>query len=376
MSKYATPTWSNITPIPLDDGSTHYDNPEHEQEGSGNGNGTYPLATIAYSVEYEEATAYLRAVMAADEMSERALQLTEDVILLNPAHYTVWLYRAKILSALEKDLNKELEWVNKLAMTHLKNYQIWHHRQLIISNTTIFPTLPAQELPFLKQMFALDSKNYHVWTYRHWLVRHFKLWDHPQELADTEALIDADVRNNSAWNHRWVLKFGPRGGVDAGMPLGTDEKGQRGSLDVVDEDLVDGEIEYVKGKILLAPENRSPWGYLRGLVRAAGREMGELEGFAKRFILEEVEGEGGDGGTGAGAGEVKYFVKSSLAVEWLADVYAAAAAETETETQEGGKGKGEAVKMFMLLREKYDPIRKNYWDYRIRMLGGEAAGVA
>jgi protein farnesyltransferase/geranylgeranyltransferase type-1 subunit alpha len=51
---------------------------------------THPLATIAYSPEYAEATAYLRAVMAANEMSERALELTEDVIRLNPAHYTVW----------------------------------------------------------------------------------------------------------------------------------------------------------------------------------------------------------------------------------------------------------------------------------------------
>lgn len=28
--------------------------------------------------------------MAINEMSERVLQLTEDVIMMNPAHYTVW----------------------------------------------------------------------------------------------------------------------------------------------------------------------------------------------------------------------------------------------------------------------------------------------
>ena len=78
FGKYAqSPEWANIEPIPLDD-------------GSGNGDGIIPLATIAYSPAYTEATSYLRAVMAANEMSERALKLTEDIIAINPAHYTVW----------------------------------------------------------------------------------------------------------------------------------------------------------------------------------------------------------------------------------------------------------------------------------------------
>lgn len=74
--KYANdPEWASIKPIQLDDGSD---------------SGAMPLASIAYPSEYLEATSYLRAVMAANEMSERALRLTEDVISLNPAHYTVW----------------------------------------------------------------------------------------------------------------------------------------------------------------------------------------------------------------------------------------------------------------------------------------------
>lgn len=76
MGDYSTnPEWASITPIPLNDGSE---------------SGAIPLATIAYPPEYLEATSYLRAVMAANEMSERALRLTEHVISMNPAHYTVW----------------------------------------------------------------------------------------------------------------------------------------------------------------------------------------------------------------------------------------------------------------------------------------------
>jgi protein farnesyltransferase/geranylgeranyltransferase type-1 subunit alpha len=86
--KYSSsPEWANIQAIPLDDGSQ-------------NDEGPTPLAAIAYKPEYLEATSYLRAVMAANEMSDRALQLTEDVISMNPAHYTVWYVQPYVSVAL------------------------------------------------------------------------------------------------------------------------------------------------------------------------------------------------------------------------------------------------------------------------------------
>ncbi|KAJ5273464.1 CaaX farnesyltransferase alpha subunit Ram2 [Penicillium angulare] len=326
--KYASdPEWASVTPIPLDDGEE---------------SGATPLAYIAYPTEYLEATSYLRAVMAANEMSERALKLTQDVIAMNPAHYTVWIYRAKILFALEKDLNEEVSWLNQVALKYLKNYQIWHHRQVIMSTRATFPTLPPKEQDFLVDMFAQDSKNYHVWTYRHWLVRHFKLWDHPREVEDINHLLKADVRNNSAWNHRYMLRFGPREGeLDAGMANAGDMSttpGDKGVLGVVDEDMVDSELLYAQEAIVRAPENRSPWWFARGVLRASGRRLEEWEEFAGKFVVGDA-------------------VKSSHAVEWLADVYA------------GGGREGLAVDMLNLLKEKYDPIRKNYWDYRIKALG-------
>jgi protein farnesyltransferase/geranylgeranyltransferase type-1 subunit alpha len=64
--------WADIEPLPQDDGSLH------------------PLAAIAYTEEYSEAMGYLRAVMANNEFSDRVLGLTEHIISMNPAHYTVW----------------------------------------------------------------------------------------------------------------------------------------------------------------------------------------------------------------------------------------------------------------------------------------------
>ncbi|KAI9816993.1 MAG: hypothetical protein M1826_001688 [Phylliscum demangeonii] len=102
------PVWTDIVPVPQDEG------------------GPNPLAAIAYSDEYAEAMAYFRAVMAADEFSERVLDLTEHIIDLNPAHYTVWLYRAKTLFAMKKNLRQEIEWLNEIALAFQKNYQIWY----------------------------------------------------------------------------------------------------------------------------------------------------------------------------------------------------------------------------------------------------------
>ena len=74
MEKFysTSPQWADIIPIPQDEG------------------GPNPLAAIAYSEEYSEAMSYLRAIMANNEKSERALALTEHIIEMNPAHYTVW----------------------------------------------------------------------------------------------------------------------------------------------------------------------------------------------------------------------------------------------------------------------------------------------
>lgn len=38
----------------------------------------------------KEAMDYFRAIAAMEEKSERALELTETIVRMNPAHYTVW----------------------------------------------------------------------------------------------------------------------------------------------------------------------------------------------------------------------------------------------------------------------------------------------
>ena len=113
------------------------------------------------------------------------------------------LYRAKVLFAINASLRDEIAWLNPTALKHLKNYQIWHHRQTIVDKLDS----PKGETAFISRMFEADAKNYHVWSYRQWLVRRFDLWE-KGELESTEEMLKKDIRNNSAWNHRWFVVFG------------------------------------------------------------------------------------------------------------------------------------------------------------------------
>lgn len=61
-----------------------------------------------------------------------------------------------------------------------------------------------------------------------------------EELAYSARLIEADVRNNSAWNHRFFAA--------SGLGLGK------------------GDLDFAAAAIRRAPGNESPWNYLRGWV--------------------------------------------------------------------------------------------------------------
>ena len=183
------------------------------------------------------------------------------------------------------------------------------------------PKIPPTELPFLARMFAKDAKNYHVWAYRQWLVRHFEIWD--AELPCIESLIRADVRNNSAWNHRWFVNFGREDGKQ------------------IEDSIYEREILFAQSAIVQAPQNQSPWSYLMGVVKKRGDGLTQLKDFAGDFADIDKEDE----------------VKSSHALECLATIWA-----KEKEVMK-------ATKALNLLGSKYDPIRKNYWDYRKSLLG-------
>jgi protein farnesyltransferase/geranylgeranyltransferase type-1 subunit alpha len=213
-------------------------------------------------------------------------------------------------------------------------------------------TLPSTEPSFLALMLSKDAKNYHVWSYRQWLVRHFSLWD--SELDLIESFLRDDVRNNSAWNHRWFLIFGrvmnPTVDSIVQMTRGGDKGGQQGhgtGFQAIDPAIIQREITYAQAAIRLAPQNQSPWNYLRGVLKAQGDGLGELAAFAEEFGNVDHEDE----------------VRSSHALDFLADCYA--------ERREPER----ADKALEILARRYDPIRRNYWNYRRGLLGVKAVAA-
>jgi protein farnesyltransferase/geranylgeranyltransferase type-1 subunit alpha len=246
---------------------------------------------------------------------------------------TVRLYRAKIIlstptSELPATLLTELEFLNPLSLKHLKNYQIWQHRQTIITALGQW----QQDPPFLEKMLALDAKNYHVWSYRQWMVNHFNLWDEKVESDYVEKLLDEDVRNNSAWNHRWFLMFGRL----------------EGNAELAKKEVVKREWDWAMEKIEKAPQNESAWNYIRGLLNKG-------EGAGKIEIHEAIEAVKPYGET---------TVRSSYALDVLAMLYAEAG-----QTQE-------ACDALDKLAEKYDPIRSGYWMYRKRQIRPDTQPIA
>ncbi|KAG8857107.1 CAAX geranylgeranyltransferase alpha subunit [Serendipita sp. 411] len=305
-----------------------------------------PLVPIFYPPEYKDALDYFRGIVATEERSERVLELTERIIRMNPAHYSVWQYRYETLMALNSSLEKEIRLMDELALAHMKFYQVWHHRKLLMMKHK----RPLAELSFIAKVLAMDVKNYHTWAYRQWLLTYFdddELWRY--ELPFVDLLLKEDVRNNSAWHHRFFVVF------DSGVRDGDEDRAM----------VIRRELSYSKQKIALAPNNLSAWNYLRGVLNKTGTKFGSVKSFVIPYTLPREEG--------ASAEEVLDLDNPSpssyatlpcaLAMEFLVDVY-----EEEGELNR-------AVELLTSLAEEHDTMRKRYWDYRAKNIIGNAAAA-
>ena len=237
--------WSDVTPIPQDDGPN-------------------PPVPINYSEEFVEVMNYFRAVLQNDERSDRALSLTSEVIDLNAANYTAWYFRRLILQSLEVDLREEFKFTESVFRVSPKNYQLWFHRRWLVEQTNEH----HREWEFTAMALEGDSKNYHAWSHRQFTFFHFNLQTTPKEYKNEENflhnMIARDVRNNSAWNCYYYLC--------------------RSRDDCASQDDINSELAFVWKHICHSPNNQSSWSYLRGFLKIFPKYSEDIEERCKEFI--------------------------------------------------------------------------------------------
>ncbi|KAK9693010.1 Protein prenyltransferase alpha subunit repeat [Popillia japonica] len=303
------PDWKDVEPIPQDDGEE-------------------PVVTIAYSKEFTDVYDYFRGILKTQEKSERALQLTKDAANLNPANYTVWQYRRDIIKALKKDLREELEYIRQTIRKHSKNYQVWHHRKVLVE----WLNDGSEELEFTKSILETDDKNYHAWQHRQWAMKTFKLYE--GELDYVDSLLQTDIRNNSAWNQRYFVVNNTTGFTDV---------------------VLSNEIDYTLNKINIAKENESAWNYLRGLL------LHDKEGLSKNQkvvkFCEDLYNSGN---------------RSAFLLALLVDMC------DEEITQGSGDvllARQKGIDLCKELASNYDTIRCKYWEYMANTLEKKGTGT-
>ncbi|CAG0881913.1 unnamed protein product [Darwinula stevensoni] len=293
------PEWKDVKPVPQDDGP-------------------HAVVAILYSEKFKDVHDYFRAVTRIGETSERALELTKDAIELNPANYTVWQYRRKLLRELGKDLYEELTFVRGHIEQQPKNYQVWHHRHVLVE----WLQDPLLEKRFTEMMLSQDAKNYHAWQHRTWVVKAFQLYE--GELDFTDQLLKEDVRNNSAWNYRFFLMLYPK---------------------KADDETAKKEILYTMKAISRVTHNESAWNYLRGLmVKLCACNPNVLD-MIWDFCLELKK-------SGTDSPHLLAFMIDIL------DARMEASIENRQENLKSAQG------LCRLLAQEKDKIREQYWLYQ------------
>jgi len=375
-------TFQDLAPVPQDDGDV-------------------PVCAINYPVDFRVAYDYFRAVLRKDERSDRALDLTEICLELNPANYTAWHFRrlclyekAKLgdggggdepsppatIAAAADLFERDLALASRLGGHNPKNYQIWYHRRALLEELGRQQESPPRrleefcrnELEYLRQVAVVDAKNYHMWSHRQWVAQILSgigvdkgerpIWE--EELEYSREMIGLDVRNNSAWNHRWFachrgkqhpLSLTGNGESFAGTATGNGE-GRR-------------ELEYALAQARIDPYNESPWRYfvavLKEVVKTLRKQGNEKSGVGDAdSVLEEYEQQMWDvqqvlEGIRENSGKEAPGVSPNL-LSAAIDVLEMKAAAPESAPAALRK----VVDLATSLATEHDPIRRKYWLLR------------
>lgn len=242
---------------------------------------------------------------AANDLTPAALDLTSQLLRLNPEFYTIWNYRREILlhtylappssspddtyhQTLTAHLHNELTFLLPLLKTHPKCYWLWNHRLWTLHQSTPLPNNPfwSAELTLATHLLRRDVRNFHGWMYRRLLVPQIagaSLTE--QEFAYTTAMLQGagGMSNYSAWHQRSGL-----------IPRLLEE---RGAGEQERMDFLEDELELVRRYTSTNPWDSAVWFYHWWLVGSSAVGAGEGEAVVVRMergvrllmVGEEVE---------------------------------------------------------------------------------------
>ena len=218
------------------------------------------ILKIQYTKEEKKLQNLFRGVLQTNEISLRVYNLTSKVIEEFPTNYVAWLVRRKCLNEV-KEINtlEELKWLDEQIEENQKNYQIWHHRKLLIEKLND----SSHEKEVLNNIFLSEPKNFHAWSHRIWMIRRFNNTE--GEFDFIEKMLKDDIKNNSAWNYRFFLV-------------------QYINNNKMDKHIIEKEIKYAINKIKLCYINECPYCYIRGCIIKFGYKFSDF-----LFVKEELE---------------------------------------------------------------------------------------
>ena len=218
------------------------------------------LMKIQYTDEETEIMDIFRAVLNSKEVSLRVYELTTSVISYFPTNYCAWVLRRQCLDKVKEiDPKEELNWLDSIQEQNQKNYQIWHHRKLLIEKLND----ASHEKEILDKIFNTEPKNFHAWSHRIWMIRRFNNIE--GEFDFIEKMLKDDVKNNSVWNYRFFLVQYINGNK-------------------LDKETIEKEIKYALEKIKECPINESPYCYIRGYINKYNYKYSDFS-----FIKENLE---------------------------------------------------------------------------------------
>ncbi|KAF9518935.1 hypothetical protein BS47DRAFT_1370925 [Hydnum rufescens UP504] len=237
------------------------------------------------------------------DYSIEALDLTTDLLAINPEFYTIWNYRRHIFlngvfpksnpAEIHARLKDDLEFTLRALKQHPKVYWIWNHRRWCLEHIPVaHDARPeaqggaerdgldwqrqswARELFVVEKMMDADPRNFHAWNYRRYVLASLPpdppSGDSPSsgpslalhrtpasELAFTTKKIEANFSNFSAWHQRSKVYAATGQMADASIR----DAGQLNSPLFLDLN-----SSFVNQAMYTDPNDQSAWIYHRWLI--------------------------------------------------------------------------------------------------------------